>query len=725
MKARLFSVLMLAAAATPLAAQQLSNAPSRLTPEPFTETVFGIQVHDPYRWTERADRAAEVTKFIRHSSAPTVASLQAMPGYAGLRSAIDEASQAGVRYGDVRSAGGRLFYRRTDAGAQLAKLVVRMPDSMERVLYDPDKPNGGLSGAINSYSVSPSGRTVAIHTAGGGAEVGAVHFIDAATGRLLSDTLEPVWSEFEVEWIDDTTFAYTRMNSPAGGGGDAMRNMTTHVRRLGGADGPALLGGGAAASPDFAAQDFPLIEFEPDSRWAIGFAAGARADVRVLAADRASVVAGGPAWREVASIADRIGATELDGDILYAISTKRNPNGEVIAVDLNKGESARDGRVVVSAGPLILSAIEATPSGLYILGQIDGLSRLLFLAKGAATPAEVILPMRGLAGRLREIEGSDDVTFTMQDWFTAARWFRATKTTVKSLGLDSASYAVAGARQIRETARSADGTDVPLDIVLPPGADAKRPLPVLLEGYGSYGVNTAEPYYLGYALGMLKQGGALAYCGTRGGGERGRSWHEGGRAANKPNAHADLIACAERLIALGWTSPARLTVTGTSAGGLLAPPAALKRPDLFTALIANVAILNPTRLGAANNGANQFGEMGDPNTPEGYRSLLAQDSYEMLKDANDVPDTLIVIGLNDHRVDPWMSAKFAARGLDRFGNRRLMLIRTDPNAGHAGIGSTRSQLVDQFSDMFAFVLNQAGAQNFATPEPARSPGPGH
>ena len=100
------------------------------------------------------------------------------------------------------------------------------------------------------------------------------------------------------------------------------------------------------------------------------------------------------------------------------------------------------------------------------------------------------------------------------------------------------------------------------------------------------------------------------------------------------------------------------------------PPAVLKRPDLFAALVPRVAILNATRLGAAPNGANQFAEMGDPATEAGYRGLAAMDAYLMLAEAKDMPDTLITVGLNDKRVAPWFAAKFAARASQRFGEFR-------------------------------------------------------
>src|SRR5690606_36871703 len=119
------------------------------------------------------------------------------------------------------------------------------------------------------------------------------------------------------------------------------------------------------------------------------------------------------------------------------------------------------------------------------------------------------------------------------------------------------------------------------------GGDAgPGPATTLLWCYGSYGLSTTEPYYAPYRFGFPESGGVIALCGTRGDGERGRAWHESGRAANKANAHADLIAAAEELVRLGVTRPDMLTVAGASAGGLLAPPVALKRPDLFAGLVA-------------------------------------------------------------------------------------------------------------------------------------------
>lgn len=701
-------------AASATYAQTLTNAPVRPQTAAFSETVHGDRVEDPYRWMESADRAADVTAFIRGASDHTRAQLDALPGRAALRARVDAGTQAGVRYGAVRQVGSNLFYQRTDRGAQYAKLVHRSADGRERVLYDPEAPD--RRGAINSYSVAPDGRTVALHTAAGGAEVGPIWFIDVPTGQVRADRLEPVWGEFEVDWLDGQSFAYTRMMQ-SGAGTDAMQNMRAFVRKLGSTEERPVLGAGIEAGPAFQPQEFPSVGLSAETPWAIGIGSGARADGRVFVARRDEILAGRPKWRTIADYSDQIGRGDVEGDRLYLLSTKSTPHGAVLSLDLARNQSLADAVTVVpTRSDLVMTGIVAADGGLYVHGQTDGIGRLFFLAPGAKDLAEIKLPMRGLVAGLQEVEGGGGVTFQIQDWFTAPRWFRAQRTTVSPVGLDSASYAgMRNARQVREAARSADGTSVPMDLLLPAGARPGKPMPMLLEGYGAYGANVAEPYYATNMFGLIESGGGVAFCGTRGGGERGRAWHEGGRAANKPNAHADLIACAERLIALGYTSPRHLTVLGTSAGGLLSPPAALRRPDLFAGLVANVAILNPTRLAAANNGANQFGEMGNPAEEAGYKALTTQDAYRMLASARDLPDTMLVVGLNDRRVDPWFSAKFAARALERFGDRRLVLLRTDPEAGH-GLGSARSQMVDTWTDIFAFVLNRAGAEGFAARE---------
>ena len=668
------------------------------------ETHFGIESADPYRWMEEPAREPEMVAWVRAMSAASTAQLQALPDRAAFAGLLAESTRAGTRYSDVTSAAGRLFYRRLTPGDRVPSLVVR-DGATERVLVDPTAGSADVA-AINNYTVSPDGAVVAVHVAKGGGEVGEVRFVDVASGRQQGSALGPIWGEFAVSWIAPDLVSYTRITA-SGPGADLMQDMQSWLVRPGDAGpGLAVLGRNVAGSPDYVANEFPIMVRPRTSALAFALGTGARADMRLFAARAADLASGRAAWREVARYEDEVGNFAAIDDDLYYLTTRGATNGQVLHRRLVGTElTAPD--TVLAEGGLVLADLEATRDGLYVSGQRDGIATLLFLPGGRGPAQPVALPIEGDLSNLRVDSDGRSVVFGLNGWTRATTFYRATAGRAEPLGLQSDSWSRAAAlTTVREEAISADGTRVPMVVILPPGGK-RAAMPTLLQGYGSYGALTVSPWYSPYLLPWAVRGGALAYCGTRGGGERGRAWHEGGRAEKKPNAQADFIACAERLIGAGYATPKTLAASGTSAGGQLVPPAVLKRPELFAALVPRVAFLNATRLGAAPNGANQFGEMGDPGTEAGYRGLASQDAYLMLADAKDMPDTLITVGLNDKRVAPWFAAKFAARASQRFAGRRLVLVRADAEAGH-GVGSARDLQIAEFADTLAFLSDRTG-----------------
>ena len=93
------------------------------------------------------------------------------------------------------------------------------------------------------------------------------------------------------------------------------------------------------------------------------------------------------------------------------------------------------------------------------------------------------------------------------------------------------------------------------------GQELDGSAPCLLYGYGSYEI-TIDPAFSQTRLNLLERGFVFAIAHVRGGGEMGRPWYEQGRLMNKMNTFKDFIACAEKLIADGWTAPDRLVVRG-------------------------------------------------------------------------------------------------------------------------------------------------------------------
>lgn len=272
-------------------------------------------------------------------------------------------------------------------------------------------------------------------------------------------------------------------------------------------------------------------------------------------------------------------------------------------------------------------------------------------------------------------------------------------------GLDPSRYVTE-----RVWATAPDGTRVPISIVrradVPPGDGH----PCLLNGYGSYGI-CYEPAFSGPALSLVDRGVVFAIGHVRGGGELGESWHDAGKMLQKRNSFTDFIACAERLIELGYTSPDRLAIQGRSAGGLLMGAVVNLRPDLFRCVVAGVPFVDvlATMLDPSIPlTVIEYEEWGDPREPEYYDYIRSYSPFDNVREA-DYPDMLVTAGLNDPRVQYWEPARWAARLRERRTDDGLLLLQTDMGAGHMGPSDRFEWLRDRAFD-YAFVLATLGVE---------------
>jgi prolyl oligopeptidase len=242
---------------------------------------------------------------------------------------------------------------------------------------------------------------------------------------------------------------------------------------------------------------------------------------------------------------------------------------------------------------------------------------------------------------------------------------------------------------------------VPMSIVH--RSDVKRDgkNPVWLSAYASYGF-TMEPNFRRERLAWLERGGVLAFANPRGSGVFGNDWYLAGKGIRKVNTWLDVIACAEHLVAEGWTNPRQLGFSGRSAGGLLAGRVLTARPDLFGAVVPAVGVHDGLRFEFEPNGPGNIPEFGSVTTEEGFKGLLAMSPYAHVKDGTRYPPVLLPHGVNDPRVAVWESLKFAARLMAARQGDSPVLLRLDYDAGH-GIGNTRVQQIEENADTYAFM----------------------
>jgi len=272
------------------------------------------------------------------------------------------------------------------------------------------------------------------------------------------------------------------------------------------------------------------------------------------------------------------------------------------------------------------------------------------------------------------------------------------------------SYDPARYRTERRLVQARDGRHVPVSLVYRKDLRAAdTPGPLLLYGYGAYGLST-DPWFSSDRLSLLDRGFTFAIAHVRGGQELGRAWYEEGRMQHKLNSFHDFIDVGQDLIARGYTAPDMLYAEGGSAGGLLVGGAITLRPDLFHGAVADVPFVDvvTTMLDSSVPLTTfEYDEWGDPGKPADYRYMLSYSPYDNVAPGPH-PHLLVTSGLHDSQVQYWEPAKWVAkiRAAHPTDTRRL-LLRTNMEAGHGGAAG-RYQHWREIAYEYAFLLDLAG-----------------
>jgi oligopeptidase B len=256
-------------------------------------------------------------------------------------------------------------------------------------------------------------------------------------------------------------------------------------------------------------------------------------------------------------------------------------------------------------------------------------------------------------------------------------------------------------------ATAPDGTQVPISLVVKREFLGK-PTPLYLYGYGAYG-ESLDPWFSHARLSLLDRGMAFAIAHVRGGGELGEAWYRAGKQEHKHNTFSDFIACAEHLIANGFTTPSQLAISGGSAGGLLIGAVLNQRPELFAAAIAEVPfvdVLNTMLDPELPLTVTEYDEWGNPQEPDVYDRIKAYAPYENVT-AQAYPATLVIAGYNDSRVQYWEAAKWVAKLRATKTDTNPLLLKTELGAGHGGM-SGRYQGLRDVALEYAFVFKVLG-----------------
>ncbi|WP_456622312.1 MULTISPECIES: S9 family peptidase [unclassified Bradyrhizobium] len=261
----------------------------------------------------------------------------------------------------------------------------------------------------------------------------------------------------------------------------------------------------------------------------------------------------------------------------------------------------------------------------------------------------------------------------------------------------------------RIMAKAYDGAEVPVSILYRRGLKLDGAAPLLLYGYGSYGMAMPASFNAN-RLSLVDRGFVYAIAHIRGGADKGWGWYLDGKREKKTNSFDDFAASARALIAAKYTSAKRIVGHGGSAGGMLMGAVANRAGELFAGIVAEVPfvdVLNTMLDDTLPLTPPEWPEWGNPiESEKDFRTILSYSPYDNVA-AQDYPAILAMGGLTDPRVTYWEPAKWIARLRATMRGGGPVLLRTNMGAGHGG-ASGRFNRLDEVAIVYAFALWAAG-----------------
>src|SRR4051794_25487816 len=290
------------------------------------------------------------------------------------------------------------------------------------------------------------------------------------------------------------------------------------------------------------------------------------------------------------------------------------------------------------------------------------------------------------------------------DYDMAARTRSLRKRQEIPSGHDPANYVTT-----RITAKSHDGAEVPVSILHRKDFVSDGRAPLLLYGYGSYGMAMPASFNAN-RLSLVDRGFVYAIAHIRGGADKGWGWYLDGKREKKTNSFEDFAASARALIEAGYTDAKRIVAHGGSAGGMLMGAVANRDGELFAGILAEVPfvdVLNTMLDASLPLTPPEWPEWGNPIESEAdFKTILSYSPYDNVA-AKAYPAILAMGGLTDPRVTYWEPAKWVARLRATMTGGGPVLLRINMAAGHGG-ASGRFTRLDEIAIGYAFALWSVG-----------------
>ena len=674
--------------------------------QPVTDLYHGVTVQDDFRWLEQLNDP-KVKAWAESQNARAEKFLNALPGRAQMAAQIKKLiSSIPPNLTGLQLTGGKVFALKFDPAKQQRFIVVlSSPDNpgSEKVICDPNAIDTSGATSADWFVPSPDGKIIAVSLSKHGTEDGDLCFFDVETGKQLPDVIKhvqfPTGGGSAAWTADSKAVFYTRYpregERPAE---DLHFYQQVYYHQLGSPE---------SADTYSIGKEFPKIA-------EVKLQSNADSDFILATVENGdggdfAHFAYGPDkhWRQITKFEDQVKDGVLGfGPIFYAISLDDAPHGKVVKFALDAAETKPE--VVVPTGEGVIRKIAVTADRMIIQTLEGGPSRLYACGlEGSNQETVAIPPISNVAGLAA---GKDLALVQIGSYTEFVKSFRydPANKQLASTSLDSPGpVSFADLEVTRDFAVSKDGTKVPLNIIHRKGIALDGSHPTILYGYGGYGLSEEPRVQLPFRA-WYDLGGIFVDTNLRGGGEYGEEWHKAGNLTRKQNVFDDFAACANYLIEHKYTSTPKLGMLGGSNGGLLMGAMITQHPGLMRAVVSRAGVYDSLRSESWPNGAFNTTEYGSVKDPDQFKALFAYSPYNQVREGTKYPAILLTCGLNDGRVAPWHSYKFAAGLQTDAASGSPILLRVN-SFGH-GFGTSLDQQVADITDVISFFAYELGAE---------------
>ena len=665
-----------------------------------TDTYFGTEVKDPYRWLEY-DTAKNVEAWVQRQNDVTFEYLERIPFRNKIKERLEEIWNYPKYSAPSKKSGMYFFFKNDGLQNQSVLYMKKNMDSDAEVLLDPNKFSKDGTIALSNIKISNDGKYLAYGISKGGSDWNEFFIMDIESKTRLKDHLK--WIKFSgIAWKDDG-FYYSRYDKPEGSKLSARNKFhKVYYHKIG--------------TP----QEQDKLIYENEEKPNRNYSAWTTEDERFLVLYESAASHGNALYYkdlekendDFHKLADGFDhqyqvVDHMNGKFLVKTNYKA-PRYRLVLIDPAKPKP-KNWSEVLPEQESVLQMVTIAGNKIVAEYMVDATSKASVYTLKGDLLHEIDLPGIGSLTSFSGNKEDNEAFYSFSSYTMPSTIYRYDIENNESdlfrapeVDFNSEEYET---KQVFY--KSKDGTEIPMFITHKKGIELDNNNPTYLYGYGGFNISLTPGFRVSM-IPFLKSGGVFAVPNLRGGGEYGEEWHQAGTKLNKQNVFDDFIAAAEYLIDKKYTDPEYLAIAGGSNGGLLVGACMTQRPDLFAVALPAVGVMDMLRYHKFTIGWHWAGDYGTSEESEKmFKYLYNYSPIHNIEDGINYPATLVTTADHDDRVVPAHSFKFIATLQEKHEGDNPVLIRIETKAGH-GAGKPTDKIIEETADKLAFIFYNMG-----------------